>query len=101
MAIISGPRALMETLNVSIGLPDAILIPTSGIFIGKRIHKVIIQPKLQNVFVAFDGEAATTNDMFLSVWDIYEDEDYYNLAKWRFIEEAASAKLLVIPFYVV
>lgn len=89
----------METLNVSIGIPDAVLIPTSGYFIGKKIQKAVVQPKLKVVYLAFDGEAATTNDLYLAVGDAWIVEGYQALKNLRIIEEAASAKLLVIPFY--
>ena len=101
MPIIAGPRALMETLVASIGIPAAVLIPTSGAFIGKKICRAKFQPKLKNVFVALDGEAATSDDLFLAVGDIMTLDGYHNLAQLRIIEEAASAKLLIIPFYMV
>ena len=99
MPIVGGPRETLSTLSSSKGITATILLPTSGTYKGKPIIAATFQPKTQNVYVAWDGAAATTSALLLAVGDILRLEGYENLVNFRVIEATASATLLVLPEY--
>lgn len=99
MPIIAGPRETLATLNASKGITSTILIPTSGVFTGRKIQAATFQAKTQAVYVMWDGTAATSAGLALAVGDVLRLEGYNNLVNFRVLEQAASATLLVIPEY--
>jgi hypothetical protein len=99
MKLIAGPRETLSTLSSSKGITATILLPTSGTFIGKKCEMVLVQPKTQAVYIMLDGTAATSAGLYMAVDDSLEVKGYENCQQLRVLEAAASATLLVIPFY--
>lgn len=100
MPIVGGPRETIADLNASVGITSTILLPTSGVFNGRKIQAATIQPKTESVCVVWDGSDATTSCLTLAAGDTLRIEGYENLVKFRAINAAAGdATLLVIPEY--
>jgi hypothetical protein len=99
MPIVGGPRETLTTLSASKGITSTILNPTSGDFKGQEIYAATFQPKTQAVYVMWDGTDATSAGLALAIGDVLRIEGYWNLKKFRVLEQAASATLLVIPEY--
>lgn len=99
MPIVGGPRVTLATLATAEGLAAGTLIPTSGTYLGKKIYAATFQPKTANVYVCWDGAAATATDLLLVVGDILRLEGYENLVKFSAYDAGNTATLLVLPEY--
>ena len=102
--LVPGPMFTITGLNLSQGFSAAQLVPTTGAFIGKSMGKAYIQTRSQACYFNMSGETATSDHLSLFVGQSITvggpgNAGVLECQKFRAIEAAASATLIVQPFY--
>ena len=94
--IIGPPKTV--TVDTTIGLLSADIVPTSGKYEGMKAEVATIQA-IGALYVQTDGSDADATGWPMAATDILTIEGYQNIKNLRFVKKTGATSLVWLPSY--